>query len=114
MRTFFLAAILCSVGATAPAAEQTRRIPIDDLRDKIRGAWAGKMIGVAEGFPTEFRFCGQIVPDEKMPAWKPEMVAEALRQDDLYVQMAFAAVLDEKGLDATTEDFGAMFATTKF
>ena len=28
-----------------------------------------------------------------------------LDQDDLYVDMTFAAVLDEKGLDATTEDF---------
>ena len=34
---------------------------------------------------------------------------EALDQDDLYVDMTFAQVLDDKGLDATTEDFGAMF-----
>jgi ADP-ribosylglycohydrolase len=112
-----LLVLLTAVGlATAVPAYggDVRRISVDDLRDRVRGAWAGKMIGVAEGAPTEFRFCGQLVPDEKMPAWKPQMIREALRQDDLYVQMAFAAVLDAKGLDASTADFGEMFRETKF
>ena len=34
------------------------------------------------------------------------MVSESLEQDDLYVDMTFAKVLDDKGIDATTEDFG--------
>ena len=91
-----------------------KTISVDDLRNRVRGAWAGKMIGVSEGAPTEFRFCGRLVPEDKVPLWKPDMISEALRQDDLYVQMSFAAVVDAKGLDATTDDFGAMFATTKF
>jgi ADP-ribosylglycohydrolase len=107
----FLVALLL-IASTSLA--QTRTIPLSEFRDKVRGAWAGKMIGVAEGFPTEFKFNGVMVPPEKMPQWKPEMVREALKQDDLYVQMAFARVLDDKGLGATTEDFGAMFRETKF
>jgi ADP-ribosylglycohydrolase len=102
--------LLCS---SARAAD-TREISIAELRSKIRGAWAGKCIGVAEGFPTEFRFQGKLVPPEKMPQWKPAMVREALRQDDLYVQMSFARVLDDKGLDATTADFAAMHRDSKF
>lgn len=103
--------LLC---AAAADGADTREISIDQLRYKVRGAWAGKMIGVAEGFPTEFKFRGELVPAEKMPVWKPAMVRDALRQDDLYVQMSFARVLDEKGLDATTADFAAMFRESKF
>src|SRR4051794_6729838 len=91
-------AVLFGIGATTRAGE-TKTIAEAELRNRVRGAWAGKMIGVAEGAPTEFRYCGVLVPEDKMPAWKPEMIREAPRQDDLYVQMSFAAVVDAKGLD---------------
>ena len=87
---------------------------VSQLEDKIRGGWAGQMIGVSFGAPTEFRFLGTIVPEEALPEWRPEMVRNALDQDDLYVDMTFAAVLDERGLDATTDDFGAMFRNAKY
>jgi hypothetical protein len=89
-------------------------VPVSRLEDKIRGGWAGQMIGVSFGAPTEFRFQGQIIPEEALPEWRPGMVRNALDQDDLYVDMTFAAVLDEKGLDATTDDFGAMFRNAKY
>ncbi|MEO6434954.1 MAG: ADP-ribosylglycohydrolase family protein [Tepidisphaeraceae bacterium] len=104
-----------SLTLSSPArAEEMRDVPLEELRDKVRGAWAGKMVGVAIGFPTEFKFRGTVVPDSAMPTWKPEMIRDALRQDDLYVQMAFAQVLDERGLDATTEQFAAMFRDSQF
>ncbi len=81
-------------------------IGLDDLRDRIAGGWAGQMVGVAYGYPTEFVYNQRIVPEEEMPEWTPDMVEAALDQDDLYVEMTFATVLDEKGLDATTQDFG--------
>jgi len=68
--------LLCAAAAAAAAAAaqaETREISIAELRSKIRGAWAGKCIGVAEGFPTEFRFQGKMVPADKLPQWKPEM-----------------------------------------
>ena len=37
-----------------------RTLSRDVLRDKIRGAWAGQMIGVAYGAPTEFKSLGKI------------------------------------------------------
>lgn len=72
------------------------------------------MIGVSFGAPTEFRFLGQIVPEAALPVWRPDMVRNALDQDDLYVDMTFASVLDERGLDATTDDFGAMFRNARY
>lgn len=107
----FFASMLLVPGLSGAAAERT--IKLSDLRDRIEAAWAGKMIGVAIGAPTEFRFQGEIVPKEKI-VWRPEMIREALRQDDLYIQLTMAEALDEKGLGATTEDFGRHFAASQF
>lgn len=93
---------------------EDRTITLDDLRNKVRGAWAGKMIGVSQGFPTEFKFRGVTVPPDGLPKWNPVMVRESLRQDDLYIQMTFAQVLDERGIDATTDDFAKMFRESKY
>jgi hypothetical protein len=98
----------------APERGTYQTIPVSRLEDKIRGGWAGQMIGVSFGAPTEFRYLGTIVPEEDLPKWRPEMVRNALDQDDLYVDMTLAAVLDERGLDATTDDFGAMFRNAKY
>jgi hypothetical protein len=107
-------AICCAAAACGQADRSERSIELSDLEDKIRGGWAGQMIGVSYGFPTEFRYLGQIIPEEELPEWSPEMVKGTLDQDDLYVDMTFAAVLDDKGLDATTEDFGAMFRDAQY
>jgi hypothetical protein len=102
--------------ALASAYGQTsgyRTISLEQLRDKIQGGWAGQMIGVSYGAPTEFRWLARINNGE-LPAWTPERLLNALEQDDLYVDMTFAKVLDDKGLDATTEDFGALLRDAKY
>jgi hypothetical protein len=115
MNRFILSlACLLSLSLTAAAQSGNRTISLSDLRDRIKGGWAGQMIGVSYGAPTEFRFMEKIIPADKLPVWKPEKVDNSLNQDDLYVDMTFAKVLDDKGLDATTEDFGAMFKDSKY
>ncbi|PYP99518.1 MAG: hypothetical protein DMF82_24645, partial [Acidobacteria bacterium] len=47
-------------------------------------------------------------------AWKPENVANAIDQDDLYVEMTFAEVMDRLGLEATTEQYGEMFKDSQY
>ena len=42
-------------------------ISLETLRDKVEGGWAGQMIGVSFGAPTEFRFKNVIVPENKLP-----------------------------------------------
>ncbi|MDX1984528.1 MAG: ADP-ribosylglycohydrolase family protein [Bryobacteraceae bacterium] len=106
--------VILSMLLAACGDPSLRTIPIPELRDRIQGGWAGQMIGVSFGAPTEFRFNAVIIPEDKLPEWKPEKVRNALRQDDLYVDMTFAKVLDDKGLDATTEDFGAMFKGAQY
>jgi hypothetical protein len=95
-----------------PVPPAPRRMSRAVLEDKIRGGWAGQMIGVSFGAPTEFRFNGKTI--EKPIDWQPENVANAIDQDDLYVEMTFAEVMDRVGLDATTEQYGEMFKESRY
>lgn len=109
---FLLAIILLTVGMTGSLQSPARRITRQALEDKIRGGWAGQMIGVSYGAPTEFNYLGKII--EREIPWSPERVENSLHQDDLYVDMTLAEVLDRAGLDATTEQYGEAFKETKY
>ncbi len=112
MRSILLSVLTAHLAFAAPP--KVREVSLADLRDKIEGGWAGQMIGVSYGAPTEFHYRNEIMPEDKIPAWQPERVSNALEQDDLYVDMTFAQVLDDKGLDASSEDFGAEFKNAKY
>lgn len=83
-----------------------------ELRDRIRGGWAGQMIGVSYGAPTEFRHLGRI--NTQPLRWRPDMIDNTLHQDDLYVEMTFAKVMDELGLGACTADYGEAFRRSRY
>jgi hypothetical protein len=100
-------ALPAAAGEAAP-----RKMSRAVLEDKVRGGWAGQMIGVAFGAPTEFRSNGKI--NEAELAWTPDMIGNTIHQDDLYVEMTFAEVMDRVGLEATTEQYGEMFRDSKY
>lgn len=109
-----VATLAVSFGAQAAAENDLKALSLSALEDKIKGGWVGQMIGVSFGFPTEFAYRERIAPEDELPIWEPAMLEEALTQDDLYVDMTFAEVLDKKGLDATTQDFGDQFRQTRY
>lgn len=90
----------------------TRIISNDILKDKIAGGWAGKMIGVTYGAPTEFKASGRIFEDSIR--WKPADVKGSLWQDDIYVQLAFLMTMDKYGMDAPAKKFHESFAKAGF
>lgn len=106
------AALLLLPAAVIAAAQETRSLSETELRDKIKGAWAGQMIGVTVGWPTEFRALGKMYTDPV--EWDPAKIYEALDQDDLYVEMTFCKVLDDEGVDAPAAAFGRAFAESKY
>ena len=99
-------------GLSAPGPA-TRALSRAELEDRVRGGWAGQMIGVSFGAPTEFKSNARIIEGD-LPRWAPDNVANAIDQDDLYVEMTFAEVMDRVGLDATTEDYGEAFRTSRY
>ena len=78
------------------------------LKDKIAGGWAGKMIGVTYGAPTEFRAQGKIYSDSIK--WKPSDIRGSMWQDDIYVQLTFLMSMDKYGIDAPSKKYQEMFA----
>ena len=104
------AVVVCLVAQTNFAHAGSRTLSREVLLDKIRGAWAGQMIGVVYGAPTEFKSLGKINEGEI----KPFELSNAIIQDDLYVEMTFARVMDTVGLDATTADYGEAFKNSKY
>ena len=85
-----------------------RSISPDVLKDKIAGGWAGKMIGVTYGAPTEFRATGRINNDSIK--WQPSDIRGSLWQDDIYVQLTFLMSMDKYGMDAPAKKYQEMFA----
>ncbi|HET6898014.1 MAG TPA: ADP-ribosylglycohydrolase family protein, partial [Vicinamibacteria bacterium] len=108
------AAVLATLAFAAPASQRSLSKAV--LEDKIRGGWAGQMIGVSYGAPTEFRSNGKIIEGNlnQYLDWSPARLENAIDQDDLYVEMTFAEVMDKVGLEATTEQYGAMFKDSKY
>jgi len=100
--------MLLSTAVRAETAHADRVISLSDLEDKIRGGWAGQVIGVSYGGPTEFKAMARTFDWEI--AWNPTSVKSAIDQDDLYTEMQFCAVLDKSGLDASAEELGQAFA----
>ena len=87
----------------------------DQLKDKIRGGWAGQTIGVTFGGPTEFRFNGTMIQDYHKIAWYDGYLKETFENkpglyDDLYMDLTFVQVFENEGLDAPAMSFATAYA----
>ncbi len=91
-----------------------RRLPVSEYRDKMKAGWIGQIAGVSWGAPTEFKFKDQIIPEDKVPVWKPAMINNAFGQDDLYVEMTFLRSMEEYGLDVSIRQAGIDFANSQY
>ena len=112
MRTnlpFFLMFFCMTViTACSNGNSDTRTISNDILKDKIAGGWAGKMIGVTYGAPTEFKAQGKTFEDSIK--WVPTDVKGSIGQDDIYVQLTFLMTMDQYGIDAPAKKYQELFA----
>jgi hypothetical protein len=106
--SFSLVLILLSFLSCKNSSEGFRTIKPEVLKDKIAGGWAGKMIGVTYGAPTEFRAQSKVFTDSIK--WKPSDIKGSMWQDDIYVQLTFLMSMDKYGMDAPAKKFQEMFA----
>lgn len=124
MRTKTLKVLFCGIATIffalgfhanfSGAAEEVRRLPVKEFRDKMKAGWVGQIAGVCWGATTEFKFQGQVIPEEQMPQWTPEMINHAFGQDDLYVEMTFLRTMEEHGLDVSIRQAGIDFANSGY
>ena len=110
--------LLC--GSSAEAKSKNYKLPAEvtlskqALQDKIRGAWAGQIIGCTYGGPTEFKY-NHFINDKVGIKWDEHRIkwyfdhAPGL-YDDVYMDLTFVEVFEKEGLDAPVESFAKAFA----
>ena len=104
----------CRTDGTAGMGKApVRRIAVEDYTNKMKAGWIGQMAGVGWGGPTEFRYRGEIIPEDKMPPWKPELINQ-FNQDDIYVEMTFLRTLELYGMDVSIRQAGIDFANSGY
>ncbi len=101
------------VPAFSARAEEFRRLPVREYREKMKAGWIGQIIGVAWGAPTEGRY-RQIMPADQMPPFHDGLVNHAFGQDDLYVEMTFLRSMEQYGLDVPIRQAGIDFANSGY
>ena len=109
-----LGALLLASCAQQPSQPQEVTLEKTVLMDKIRGAWAGQVIGCTYGGPTEFKFAN-FIPDGMPIDWHDHIVKwwydhSPGLYDDVYMDLTFVEVFEKEGLDAPAESFARAFA----
>ena len=95
------------------ASAEEQRISVEEYRDKMEAGWLGQMLGVGWGLPTEFLYRWEIIPEDKTPAWEPEMINQ-FNNDDLFVEMSFIKTLETHGVDVSSRQGGIDYANSQF
>jgi hypothetical protein len=116
-RTVWVAAFVVILAGVSSAA--TYKTSKDVLRDKIRGGWAGKVIGCTYGGPTEFAFQGTFIQDYQPIAWNDAAIAWYFKNgpglyDDVYMNLTFVDVFRKEGLGAPARSLARAFADAPY
>ncbi len=96
------------------SGEQYLKISREQFIDKVKGGWLGQIAGVTWGYPTEFHYCGKIMPESYIPQWTTAMINEGFCQDDMYVEMTFLKTLQDYGFDVSIRQAGIDFANSEY
>ena len=90
-----------------------------ELLNKIKGGWAGQVIGCTYGGPTEFRYLSKIVPDSVQLTWSDQSVKNYFDNapglyDDIYMDLTFVDVFNKEGIDAPMISHAMAFANADY
>jgi len=115
----FLLVILFNACGTPPKEDNAFLISKEELKDKIKGAWAMQTIGVTYGGPTEFKYLQQIIPDSIKIHWSDTMMLHHMKHrpglyDDIYMDLTFVEVMEKHGIDAPAEKFANAYASANY
>jgi len=119
MKKVFLIASALSCLLTIAQTSKTITLTKQQLKDKVRGGWAGQTIGVTFGGPYEFRFQGTFIGNYQSLKWydgylKKTMINNPGLYDDLYMDLTFVDVFEKYGLDAPLDSFANAYANAGY
>lgn len=117
-----LAIAVCIFGCRemqSPDAGQYLILSKEALKDKIKGGWAGQVIGVTFGGPYEFGFQGSFIQDYQPLAWPKGYIKKTMTEipglyDDLYMDLIFMNTIEKYGINAPADSFAHAFAYAGF
>lgn len=113
-KSSFLSLILLVLLTTCRSKQpQVLTIQVSEYESKLKAAWIGQMVGVGWAAVTEYKWIGDLIPEDKVPVWEPGMVNQ-YEQDDLYVEMNFMGSMETYGIDVPIRCAGIDFANTGF
>ncbi len=89
------------------------------LQDKIKGGWAGQVIGCTYGGPTEFQWNGTMIGDHVPILWDDTRMLWYYENfpglyDDVYMDLTFVDVFEKHGLDAPDSLHALAFAHAEY
>lgn len=89
------------------------------LKDKIKGGWAGQVIGITYGGPTEYRYPGTMINDYNPIEWSDTAALWYFNNtpslyDDVYMDLTFVDVFEKEGLDAPASSHAKAFANAGY
>lgn len=89
------------------------------LKDKIKGGWAGQTIGVVYGAPVEFKYQGSVIPDYQNIPWREGYVKYWWDKkpglfDDIYTDLNFVQVFEKYGLNVSGDTIAHRWASTAY
>jgi hypothetical protein len=101
--------------AGGPKTELTKA----GLLDKIKGGWAGQVIGCTFGGPTEFHYPGAMIQDYQPIPWNDTIIARTFERspglyDDVYMDLTFVEVMAREGIDAPAARHAQAFARAAY
>ncbi len=90
-----------------------------ELQDKIKGGWAGQIIGCTFGGPTEFQYKGTMINDYQPIPWDDNRCLWYYQNapglyDDVYMDLTFVDVFEKEGLDAPAKSHALAFANADY
>jgi ADP-ribosylglycohydrolase len=123
--TLFLFLILIVFVATTSCNKKQSSTPVkttlttEILRDKIKGGWAGQVIGCTFGGPTEFQYKGTLIQDYQSIPWNNGRCKWYYENspglyDDVYMDLTFVDVFEKEGLDAPASSHANAFANAEY
>ena len=91
----------------------------EQLQDKIKGGWAGQTIGVVYGAPVEFKYQGSLINEYQNIPWKEGYVKYWWDKkpglfDDIYTDLNFVAIFENKGLNVSSDTISRYWANTAY
>ncbi len=115
---FLLLLVACSSPSPKTIPDELT-LSKDVLLDKVKGGWAGQVIGCTYGGPTEFKYTGTMINDYVPIHWNDGCVKWWYENspglyDDVYMDLTFVKVLDRLGPDAPADSFALAFANAGY